>query len=89
MRTCLGCRARDDKQTMVRIVIVGKVVEPDFAQVMPGRGGYLHRRAGCLDRFLVSRVKEFRSLRAAITAENRSQIVKSIRTRLDSSDSVA
>jgi uncharacterized protein len=46
-RTCIGCRQRGDKSSLVRLVFsqpsAGVVV--DAAQVLPGRGCYLH--PGC------------------------------------------
>jgi predicted RNA-binding protein YlxR (DUF448 family) len=89
LRSCLGCGARDEREAMVRIAASGDRVEVDATRRLSGRGGYLHRRADCLERFLNSRVKEFRSLKRKINREERLHIISSIRERLDSGTSVA
>jgi predicted RNA-binding protein YlxR (DUF448 family) len=74
---------RDFKPAMVRIVVGASGAALDEAARMPGRGGYLHRRAECLDRFERSKVKEFRSLRRKLALDERRNIAELIRTRLD------
>lgn len=76
---------REAKDAMVRIAAVGARVRPDSEARMPGRGGYLHRRAECLVRFERSRVKEFRSLRRKVGLDERREITDSIRSWLASS----
>jgi predicted RNA-binding protein YlxR (DUF448 family) len=76
---------RDAKETMVRLAAVGARVRPDVEAGMPGRGGYLHRRAECLARFERSRVKEFRSLRRKVGLDERREITESIRSWLATS----
>jgi len=49
-----------------------------------GRGGYLHRKAACLEGFERSRTKEFRSLKRAIGLDERRAITELIRERLAS-----
>ncbi len=46
-RTCLGCGVRDDKASMVRLVLVGDdvVFHPSF---QPGRGAHVHPRPACI-----------------------------------------
>ncbi len=81
----MGCMQRDSKRAMVRIA--GRSngeIEADFSARLPGRGGYLHPRAGCLERFVNSKVKVFRSLRRGIDRRERLSIVKLIEMRLDS-----
>jgi len=65
---------------MVRVAAAGEVVILDRAGLMPGRGGYLHRRAECLERFVRSKVKEFRSLRRGIALDERRRIAELILT---------
>ena len=48
-RTCIGCRGRDTKTDLLRLVRVAASVAVDVEQVEPGRGAYLHRNSGCLD----------------------------------------
>ena len=52
LRTCIGCRARDEKDLLLRVVAHDGVVEIDTRQVLPGRGAYLHPRPGCLEQAL-------------------------------------
>lgn len=89
LRSCLGCGGRDQPRALVRIVTAGERVEIDVDRRLPGRGGYLHPRAACLDGFVASRIKEFRSLKRRINGDERLRITSSIRMRLDSDTSVA
>ena len=53
-RMCAGCRARAPKRSLVRLVSNGADgVVVDAAQLLPGRGVYLH--PGCVDRALKAR----------------------------------
>ncbi len=66
LRTCIGCRERADKATLVRIVAAKEsmttVVTPDLSRSLPGRGAHLHPTARCLE--LATRRKAFgRALR--------------------------
>jgi predicted RNA-binding protein YlxR (DUF448 family) len=46
IRTCIGCRAREDRADLLRVVAVDSHVLPDPEAQMPGRGAWLH--PGCL-----------------------------------------
>ena len=55
-RTCIGCRSRADKTTLVRLVAVGgaagsstRIVTPDPRGSLPGRGAHLHPDPRCLE----------------------------------------
>ncbi|MGI9084333.1 MAG: YlxR family protein [Aeromicrobium sp.] len=55
-RTCIGCRSRADKTTLVRLVAIGdqsgsstRVVTPDPRGTLPGRGAHLHPDPRCLE----------------------------------------
>lgn len=66
VRTCIGCRQRADKATLVRVVAVQEptitVVTPDPHGTLPGRGAHLHPTTRCLE--LAMRRKAFgRALR--------------------------
>ncbi len=67
IRTCIGCRERADKSTLVRVVAVGEspvTVTPDPDGRLPGRGANLHPDPGCLE--LAVRRKAFgRALRVS------------------------
>lgn len=47
VRTCLGCRGRDEQLALVRLVRVVDDVVDATAPRLPGRGGYLHRDPRC------------------------------------------
>jgi predicted RNA-binding protein YlxR (DUF448 family) len=68
---------------MIRIAVVNGHVEVDFEARQSGRGGYLHPTAECVERFVVSKVKEFRALRRKIELPEREQIAAAIKLRLD------
>ncbi len=49
VRTCAGCRARDAKARLLRLVRAPDgVVRVDANGSSPGRGAYVHRRADCV-----------------------------------------
>lgn len=54
IRTCVGCRARDARSALVRLVWdpVGEAVVVDRAGSLPGRGAHLHPAAACLEKAL-------------------------------------
>jgi len=79
---------RDSKSAMIRIAVVDGKVEADFAARRPGRGGYLHPTPECADRFVNSRVKEFRALRRNIDRSERLTIAEAIKQRLDRNSKV-
>jgi predicted RNA-binding protein YlxR (DUF448 family) len=68
---------------MVRIAVVNGQVEVDFDARRTGRGGYLHPTVECVERFVVSKVKVFRSLRRKIERSERDKIAAAIKLRLD------
>jgi predicted RNA-binding protein YlxR (DUF448 family) len=74
---------QDAKAAMVRIAVVNDRVEADFDARRPGRGGYLHPTPECLERFVGSKVKEFRAIRRKIDRSERLRIASAIRDRLD------
>ncbi|MEO9246744.1 YlxR family protein [Citricoccus nitrophenolicus] len=52
VRTCIGCRGKDDHTQLVRLVLDGvtgsRSVVPDWRRRMPGRGAWLHPDDACL-----------------------------------------
>ena len=74
---------QDAKAAMVRIAVVNNNVEVDFDARHEGRGGYLHPTLECVERFVVSKVKVFRSLRRKIERPERDKIAAAIKLRLD------
>jgi len=48
VRTCVGCRERSAKTSLLRLVAAGDHLVPDPGARLPGRGAYLHRSHECL-----------------------------------------
>jgi predicted RNA-binding protein YlxR (DUF448 family) len=64
MRTCVGCKERTVKSSLLRVVAAGDDILPDPQARQPGRGAYLHPSLDCLE--LARRRRAFpRALRAA------------------------
>ena len=74
---------RDAQAAMVRLAAVEGVVRVDSRRRLGGRGGYLHPRRECLDRFARARAREFRSLRVALDRGTRELITQMLQERLD------
>ncbi|GAB3929711.1 hypothetical protein GCM10011575_27640 [Microlunatus endophyticus] len=55
VRTCLGCRGRDNKADLIRLVRSDGGIAVDGRQSAPGRGGYLHPRQSCWEQALRKR----------------------------------
>jgi len=68
---------------LVRVAARGDKVVPDPEARIAGRGGYLHPRAECLEAFVRSKAREFRSLGRKIEREARRELVRAIERRLD------
>ena len=63
MRTCVGCRARAAKSTLLRVVVTAGALTVDPAGRLPGRGASVHPDPACVD--LAERRRAFpRALRA-------------------------
>src|SRR5437870_7537267 len=77
-RMCLGCNQRDAQAAMLRIVVVNGVAMIDAKRRLAGRGGYLHRDETCLQKFVRSKVREFRSLKRKLAPDDRRQIVAAV-----------
>src|ERR1039458_4417091 len=48
VRTCVGCKERAAKSSLLRLVAVEDVIRPDPRARLPGRGAYLHPSLACL-----------------------------------------
>jgi predicted RNA-binding protein YlxR (DUF448 family) len=75
---------RDAQAAMIRLAAVDGVVRDDQSRRMGGRGGYLHPRRECLERFARAKTREFRSLRVALDRGARDLITRMLQARLDS-----
>ena len=49
VRTCLGCRGRDEQANLFRLVRDGDAVIDGNSPRLPGRGGYIHPARACWD----------------------------------------
>ncbi|PFG42777.1 hypothetical protein ATJ88_1448 [Isoptericola jiangsuensis] len=53
VRTCVGCRARDLRSELLRLVLPTSgdlsVVAVDVRGILPGRGAWIHPDLACLD----------------------------------------
>ncbi len=70
-RTCIGCRGKDDRNVLVRLVrseedISNVVVDPNCRT--SGRGAWLHRNPGCLE-MAVRRRSFNRAFRASVNSD--------------------
>jgi len=63
VRTCVGCKTRAAKSSLLRLVVAGDGIVPDPQARQPGRGAYLHPSLACFE--LAQRRRAFsRALRA-------------------------
>ena len=64
LRTCVGCKDRAVKSSLLRLVAVGDDILPDPQARLPGRGAYVHPCQACFE--LACRRRVFpRALRTA------------------------
>jgi predicted RNA-binding protein YlxR (DUF448 family) len=70
---------------MVRMAASTEGVKLDKESRLGGRGGYLHRRPECLERFVKSKVKIFRSLGREVGRQARIDLAAAVvRLAIDS-----
>ncbi len=63
LRSCVGCKVRAAKSSLLRLVVAGDGIVPDPQARQPGRGAYLHPSPECFE--LAQRRRAFtRALRA-------------------------
>jgi uncharacterized protein len=77
VRTCVGCRERDHKRALLRVVVAGGRVAPDPRAVLPGRGAYVHHSQECAAR-AARRGGLARALRTAIGPEAASAVTEAV-----------
>ena len=64
LRSCVGCKVRAAKSSMLRLVAAGTGIVPDPQARQPGRGAYLHPSLACFE--LAQRRRAFsRALRVS------------------------
>ena len=66
VRTCLGCRQRAQRSSLVRIVARDGRAVVDAAARLPGRGAWVHPDSACIDN-AVKRKAFGRALRTTVT----------------------
>ncbi|HWM16501.1 MAG TPA: YlxR family protein [Microbacterium sp.] len=49
VRTCVGCRTRAPRSTLLRVVAVDSTLVADERASMPGRGAWVHETYECVD----------------------------------------
>ena len=49
VRTCVGCKGRAAKSSLLRLVAAGDGIVPDPRARQPGRGAYLHPGLACFE----------------------------------------
>ncbi|MFB8893736.1 YlxR family protein [Microbacterium plantarum] len=49
VRTCVGCRARASRSSLLRVVARDNVLIADRAASLPGRGAWVHETHECMD----------------------------------------
>ena len=49
VRTCVGCRSRAPRSSLLRVVVRNSEVVADTSAILPGRGAWLHPVDECLD----------------------------------------
>ena len=49
IRTCVGCKVRAAKSSLLRLVAAGDGIVPDPQARQPGRGAYLHPSLECFE----------------------------------------
>lgn len=49
VRTCVGCRARAPRSSLLRVVAVDSALVIDEGAKLPGRGAWVHETFECVD----------------------------------------
>ena len=49
VRTCVGCRTRAPRSTLLRVVAINSTLVPDERASLPGRGAWVHETRECVD----------------------------------------
>lgn len=81
-RSCLGCRARQDKDLLIRFVLSNEnEVLPDLDNKLPGRGSYTCINKECLNRAVVQRQFK-RSFKQDVSVMPAEEMVSHIRQLL-------
>ena len=85
VRTCVGCRRRDSRSALLRVVVApgeGDSLLVDVRRRLPGRGAWLHSSTACLEQAEKRRALS-RALRRPASVD-----VSGVRSYLDRSEGV-
>ena len=50
VRTCIGCRSRAPRSTLLRVVVSEAGLQLDESATLPGRGAWLHPTLACVEK---------------------------------------
>ena len=78
----MGCRQVDFKQAMVRLAASPGAVAVDVDFKLGGRGGYLHARRECIERFAKAKVSRFNSLGRSLDRSERVNLINNLARQL-------
>jgi len=73
IRTCVVCRQKAGKRTLVRVVRTETGVQVDTSGKMNGRGAYLCEQPSCWERAVTTDVLS-KALRTSLTDEDRDRL---------------
>jgi hypothetical protein len=73
LRSCVVCREKRDKKSLLRVVCVENRVQIDRSGKMNGRGAYLCEREACWERALTTDVLA-KALRTTLTKDDRERL---------------
>ena len=83
-RTCVGCRGTADRGDLLRLVRTEGGAKVDPSGSAPGRGAYVHRRAGCVAE-AVRRGTLARALRTGVGPEELGRLQAEIEQQMGAS----
>lgn len=77
VRTCIVCREKANKRTLIRVVRTELGVQVDASGKLNGRGAYLCDRASCWERAVTTDILN-KALRTSLTADDRQRLQQAI-----------
>jgi uncharacterized protein len=72
VRTCLGCRQRADKSSLLRLVVRDGEVVADHSAILHGRGAWVHPTRSCVEQSITRKAfgRAFRVTGAITTSRD-------------------
>lgn len=68
VRTCVGCRQRESRKQLIRLVLVKTKLTIDERKSFPGRGAWIHAKAACF-KLATDRKAFSRALKSQVEAD--------------------